>query len=113
MVIICTGSGIGPVLSLLKGAPNLEGLRLLWSTKNPQRTYKKEILDDVFAADPNAVVIDTSISPRPNLCELGYKLYDDSKAEAVFVISNPIVTREVVYELESRGIPTFAPIFDS
>jgi phosphoribosylamine-glycine ligase len=34
-------------------------------------------------------------------------------AEAVCVISNPVLTARIVYELESRGIPAFGPIFDS
>jgi hypothetical protein len=50
---------------------------------------------------------------RQDLLEPAYKMYREYDAEAVFIISNPRVTRRLVYGLEARGIPTFAPIFDS
>ena len=73
-------------------------------------------MDEIFIADPAAVVLDTKIlnkDRRPDLLRLAYGLYQESSAEAVFVISNQKVTEKLVYELESRGVPTFAPIFDS
>jgi hypothetical protein len=85
----------------------------LWSTKDPETTYQKDIIDHVKIADPHAVILNTTITGRPDLIQEAYTLYQDSGAEAVFVISNPRVTRKVVYALESRGVPTFAPIFDS
>ncbi|ETN44250.1 uncharacterized protein HMPREF1541_10801 [Cyphellophora europaea CBS 101466] len=113
MVLVATGSGIGPVLSLLQAKRKLGFIRLLWSTKDPIKTYGQRVMDNVMAADPNAVIINTSVDRRPNLLELAHGMYVDSQAEAVFVISNPRVTRKTVYGLESRGVPTFAPIFDS
>jgi NAD(P)H-flavin reductase len=112
MVIVTTGSGIGPVMSLLNAGRNLN-VRLLWSTRDPLKTYGQSIIDDAYRADPNAVIINTSTNKRPELAELAYDLYLESKSEAVFLISNPKVTRKFVYSLESRGVPTFAPIFDS
>jgi hypothetical protein len=38
---------------------------------------------------------------------------EEFQAEAVFVISNPPITRRIVYEFESHGIPAYGPIFDS
>lgn len=113
MVLVATGSGIGPVLSLLKGNCRLGDVRVLWSTKDPSIYYGQAIIDDVYAADPNAVIINTTIFKRPDLLERAHSMYVDSEAEAVFVISNPLVTRKTVYGLESRGVPCFAPIFDS
>lgn len=101
------------MLSLLKGTKRPFDVRLVWSTKSPQATYKRAIIDDVYAADPNALVIDTGHNKRPNLVELAWKMYVESEAEAIFLISNPDVTKKVVYALESRGAPIFAPIFDS
>jgi len=111
MVLVATGSGIGPVLSLLY-ARNLNA-RILWSTPDPTSTYQQGIVDQILLGDPHALIINTSKSGRPDLVSEAYKLYHASKAEAVFIISNPKVTRKVVYGLESRGVPTFAPIFDS
>jgi hypothetical protein len=112
MVLVATGSGIGPILSLLTA----RGIkcRILWSTKDPVRTYRQRIVDDVLNADANAIIINTNVrKERPDLVQEAYKLYKDSDSEAVFVISNPVVTPKVVFGLESRGVPTFAPIFDA
>lgn len=111
MVLVATGSGIGPVLSLLY-ARNIR-CRILWSTKDPEHTYRRDIIEQVKGADPDAVILNTTISGRPNLVQEAYNMYRTSGAEAVFVISNPSVTRKLVYSLESRGVPIFAPIFDS
>lgn len=113
LVLVATGSGIGPVISLLY-ARNIE-CRIIWSTKDPIKTFGQEIVDRVKEADPQAPIFNTSLkgSPHPDLVLEAYKLYRQSQAEAVFIVSNPRTTRKFVYGLESRGIPTFAPIFDS
>lgn len=77
------------------------------------RTYKQAVIDDVRLADEKAMIINTSTQARPNLVREAYRLYKDIGAEAVFVISNKEATQNIVYGLESRGIPAFAPIFDS
>ena len=112
LVLVATGSGIGPILSLLTA----RGIkcRILWSTKDPVKTYRHGILDTVLIADRDALIINTSNGQtRPDLVQEAHHLYKDSNAEAIFVISNPAVTRKVVFGLESRGLPTFAPVFDS
>lgn len=114
LVIVATGSGIGPVLSLIS-ARDIR-CRILWSARRPQHTYGDAIVDEVFTADPAALFFDTSIATagqRPDLVRWAYTLYRTSGAEAVFVISNQAVTEELVRELEPRGVPIFAPIFDS
>ncbi|KAJ9638611.1 hypothetical protein H2204_004087 [Knufia peltigerae] len=111
MVLVATGSGIGPVLSLL--AKRDISCRILWSTPHPERTYKAGVIEAVQRADPEAVIINTTVAGRPDLARYTYDLYMSSGAEACFIISNPKVTRRVVYALESRGVPIFAPIFDS
>jgi hypothetical protein len=111
LILVATGSGIGPILSLLH-ARDLN-CRILWSTPDPELTYKKGIINHVRRGDPDAIIINTTVSGRPNLVQQAYDLYKDYDAEAVFIISNPRVTRKFVYALESRGVPTFAPIFDS
>ena len=111
VVLVATGSGIGPVLSLLTKVKI--NCRILWSTPNPEATYSSRVIDNVCQADPTAIIINTSVSGRPDLVNQSYELYAKSRAEAIFIISNPRVTRTVVYGLESRGVPIFAPIFDS
>lgn len=111
LVFVTTGSGIGPVLSMLISHP--VPCRLLWSTPSPLQTYGENIMQAVANADPDALIIDTRASGRPDIVALTYHLYLEAKAEAVFVISNPQLTRKVVYGMESRGIPAYGPIWDS
>lgn len=112
IVVVATGSGIAPILSLFH-APGLE-CKVLWSTPGPpEKVFAPYIVDYVKQKDPEAVIINTREAGRPNLVEEAWKIYKRSSAEAVFIISNAAVTRKFVYGLESRGVPTFAPIFDS
>ena len=111
VVIVATGSGIGPCLSMLVSHPI--PARILWSTPNPLQTYGDNIVQAVVKADPQAMIINTRAFGRPDMVALTYHLYLESKAEAVFIISNPSLTRKVVYGMESRGIPAYGPIWDS
>lgn len=115
-VIVTTGSGIGPCLSILLD-PATERrdikMQVLWSTPKPLDTYGPEIYNAVLKVDPGAVIIDTRARGRPDMVAMTYQLYVESQAEAVFVISNPALTRKIVYAMESRGVPAFGPIWDS
>jgi hypothetical protein len=44
---------------------------------------------------------------------LTWKLYRQSGAEAVLVISNKRFTKQIVFDMERRGIPAYGAIFDS
>ncbi|MCJ1463180.1 hypothetical protein MMC07_001785 [Pseudocyphellaria aurata] len=111
VVIVTTGSGIGPCLSMLIGHPL--DCRIIWSTPNPVQTYGESIVDAVAKADPQAMIINTRASGRPDMVALTYHMYLECGAEAVFCISNPALTRKVVYGMESRGVPAYGPIWDS
>jgi hypothetical protein len=112
VVIVTTGSGIGPCLGVMQDIPKT-ACRVLWSTPSPWQTYGEEICNTVLRVDPRALIIDTRASGRPDLVQLTYYLYMESGAEAVFCISNPMLTRKVVYGMEGRGVPAFGPIWDS
>ena len=111
VIVVTTGSGIGPCLGVIQDVQTK--CRVIWSTPSPMATYGWEICEAVKRVDQNAVIIDTRRDGRPDLLGLAWKLYNLEKAEAVFVISNPKLTRKVVYGLESRGVPAFGPIWDS
>ncbi|KAI4116614.1 MAG: hypothetical protein LQ345_003000 [Seirophora villosa] len=111
IIMVTTGSGIGPVLSMLVSHPM--PCRLLWSTPDPEKTYGENIMESVCKVDPDAMIINTRVSGRPDMVALAYHLYVQSNAEAVFCISNASLTRKVVYGLESRGVPAYGPIWDS
>lgn len=111
VVYVGTGSGIGPILPhLLKGmVPN----RLIWSTRSPRATYGDAIVDEIEASTENPLIWDTDARGKPNLSSLALQAVRESGAEAVIVISNQKLTRRVVHDMESLGIPAYGAIWDS
>lgn len=112
IVIVTTGSGIGPALSFMNVRPHWP-MRVIWSARDPENTYGLEIINAVLRADRRAIIVDTKKTGHPNMPALTYAAYESFGAEAVMVVSNPAVTGKVVFEMESRGVPAFGPIFDS
>ncbi|KAH8424794.1 uncharacterized protein LDX57_002537 [Aspergillus melleus] len=112
VVVVTTGSGIGPCLSFLS-EPSRPSLRIIWQTRNPTRTYGRDVVNLVRQLDPNPLVIDTNSSGRVDMVPVVQELVREFEAEAVCVISNPVLTKKVVFELEASGVPAFGPIFDS
>lgn len=112
MILIATGSGIGPCLSFL-GDDNRPAMRVLWQTRTPLKTYGKRLIELVHRLDPNPVILDTTKDGRIEMLPIAIKLYREFNAEAVCVISNPKMTKQLVYDLECRRIPAYGPIFDS
>lgn len=111
VIWVATGSGIGPCLPhlLLNETPSL----LIWATRNPEKTYGKELVDEILAVQPNAIIWDTDANGKPDLVKLTYKAYKDFNAEAVICISNQKLTEKVVHNMEYLGIPAYGAIWDS
>ena len=111
VVLVATGSGIGPVLGHLLDTS--VPARLVWVTKNPRLTYGDGFVDEIEAAQPEAMIWDTGALGKPDVLQLAYAAYVQSGAEAVICVSNRTVTSKVVHGLERCGIPAFGPIWDS
>ncbi|KAF4465907.1 non-ribosomal peptide synthetase [Fusarium albosuccineum] len=111
VVLIATGSGIGPVLGHIQN-PSC-ATQLIWSTKNPEGTFGKELCQTITERIPNAVIHDTKKQGRPDLVKMGYNLVKSFQAEAVIIIANEKITKKVVYGLETRGVPAYGAIWDS
>ena len=111
VIWVATGSGIGPCLPhlLLNETPSL----LIWATRNPENTYGKELVNEILAVQPNAIIWDTDANGKPDLVKLSYKAYKDFDAEAVICISNQKLTEKVVHNMEYLGIPAYGAIWDS
>jgi hypothetical protein len=111
VVFVVTGSGIGPGLGhiLADELPT----KLVWVTREPRRTYGDGLVDEVLAAQPDALIWDTDALGKPDVLALAHRIYVESGAEAVVCISNRTLTWRVVHGLEQRGIPAFGPIWDS
>jgi hypothetical protein len=111
VVYVATGSGIGPLLGQIL-ANRVPG-RLVWSTRDPRKTYGDALVDEVHAAAPDAVIWDTTAQGKPDLAALAVTAVARFDAEAVFIVSNKPTTFALVHDLERQGIPAFGPIWDS
>ncbi|KAM7184530.1 hypothetical protein V8F20_012176 [Naviculisporaceae sp. PSN 640] len=123
-IIMATGSGIAPCLSLFVQKPE-HPVRIIWSAPSPLETYGRAVVDLLYKTDPKAIIIDTRKTGRPDLVKIGYRVWEESQpkengerkevppCEALVIISNQKVTKKVVYGLESRGVPAYGAIFDS
>ncbi|CAL2092297.1 hypothetical protein [Tenacibaculum sp. 190524A02b] len=111
VIWVATGSGIGPCLPhlLLNETPSI----LVWATRNPAKTYGEELVNEIKAVQPNAIIWDTDADGKPDLVKLAYKTYKEFDAEAVICISNQKLTQKVVHGMEERGIPAYGAIWDS
>jgi hypothetical protein len=112
IIVVATGSGIGPALSFMNVRPDWP-MRVIWSARDPATTYGIEVINAVLRADRRAIIVDTKMLGYPDMPALTYAAYESFGAEAVMVVSNPVVTSKVVFAMESRGFPAFGPIFDS
>jgi hypothetical protein len=111
VVYVVTGSGIGPALGQILAAR--VPAQLVWSTRDPRATYGDALVDEVLAAQPDAIIWDTTRHGKPDLVALADRAYRDFDAEAVLIVSNKPATTHLVHAFERRGIPAFGPIFDS
>ncbi len=111
VIYVATGSGIGPCLPHLLAAEVPS--RLVWATRDPYATYGQELVDEILAVQPDALVWDTSLHGKPDMVRLAHAAYRDFGAEAVICISNKKLTWQVVHGLERRGIPAYGAIWDS
>ncbi|KAJ5311798.1 hypothetical protein N7476_007658 [Penicillium atrosanguineum] len=112
IIIVTTGSGIGPCLGFL-GDENRPLIKVIWQTRSPLTTYGQEVLDLVHRMGPDPIIMDTTNDGRVDMLPVVRQQFKEFEAEAVFVISNPTMTQKVIYEFESQGIPAYGPIFDS
>lgn len=99
VVIVTTGSGIGPVLSYLVGDKRNGKCRIIWAGESisfmrpgqlanisvvpdPICTYGKETVESVKQIDPSAIIWNTRKLGRPDLVRIAYHYYVEFGAEA-------------------------------
>lgn len=111
VVVMATGTGIGPTLSFFQCHPEW-ACRVVWTVRSPESSFGPAINAAVRKSDPNAVVYDT-FHGRPDIVALAYAAYKEFEAEAVIIISNPVLTQKVVYAMETRGVAAYGAIWDS
>jgi hypothetical protein len=113
VVIMATGSGIGPCLAVFGQIPRTR-IRIIWLAPSPRKIFGDKIYDAVLRQDPEAIIWDTrKDGRRPDISQMAADLYHKIDAEAVFFISNRALTRSTIMGLRKRDIAAFAPVFDS
>jgi len=110
-IIIATGAGMAPYLSVLP-LLSRESHRLIWVGRAFRECFGEDFCDMVFAW-PDLILIDTTKVGRPDLPVLAAENYRSFGADAVFVGSNPEGTRRIVSGCRELGIPAFGPSWDS
>jgi hypothetical protein len=110
-VIIATGAGMAPYLSLLSVLPR-GGHRLIWVGRSFRECFGDKLYE-LALQWPDLVLVDTATSGRPDLTALAVEHYRSFGADAVFVGSNPEGTRQIVNGCRAVGIPAFGPSWDS
>ncbi|WP_432897616.1 hypothetical protein ACQP1S_19890 [Micromonospora matsumotoense] len=111
VVYVATGSGIGPVLPhlLAEQVP----ARLVWVARRHRETFGADLVDEILAHQPDALLWDTARDGKPDMLRLAWQAYREFDAEAVICISNRPLTWQVVRGMEERGVPAYGAIWDS
>lgn len=118
LLLVATGAGIGPVLSLLT-SPTIRRMRdagrlvkVLWTVYAPEAEHWRFVQDIIRAVDPEPVIYD-SRQARPDVAFEAKYLASTREIEAVMVVSNPGVTAAVVRGVKAQGGCAYGAVFDS
>ncbi|KAK3652203.1 hypothetical protein LTR56_005336 [Elasticomyces elasticus] len=113
VVIMATGSGIGPCLAAFGHLPHTQ-MHIIWTAPSPRKIFGDAIYEAVLSQDPQATIWDTrKDGRRPDMVKMAEELYRRTEAEAVFFISNRNLTRVTIAALRKRNVAAYAPVFDS
>jgi ferredoxin-NADP reductase len=110
VVVIATGAGIAPVIPHV--IANSHKLCIVWIGNEHKQTYG-EILWSLLDSHPRCNIFDTGIYGRPNVEELTIQAVRDFGAQAVFCVSNKVVTEKLVKTCLRKGIPAYGATWDS
>jgi hypothetical protein len=118
LLLVATGAGIGPMLSLLS-SPAIrkmrdEGkqVRVMWCVFDPNALHWAFVQKVIRDVDPLPKIFD-SRNGRPDMAFEARVMAQVSGIEAVMVVSNPKVTNEVVREVKAHGGAAYGAVFDS
>jgi hypothetical protein len=111
VVLVATGSGIGPMLGHLldTSVPS----RLVWVTKNPRRTYGDQLIDEIEGAHPDALIWEPASAASPAFCSRRMPPTSNRARRPSSASSTGPSPGSWCTGLTRRGIPAFGPIWDS
>jgi hypothetical protein len=118
LLLVATGAGIGPLLSLLT-SPTIANMkakgkrvRVMWCVYDPYAEHWKFVVDAIRAVDAFPRIFD-SRDGRPELAFEAQYLMQSEGVEACMCVSNLRVTEEVVSEVQGSGGVAYGAVFDS
>jgi len=118
LLLIATGAGIGPLLSLLS-SPAIahmreqgKQVRVMWVVYDSNAEHWGFAQDIIRRVDPEPKIFD-SREGRPDVACEAEVMKKECELEAVMVVSNPKATREVVERIKGNGGAAYGAVFDS
>lgn len=118
LLLVATGAGIGPMLSLLSSPAiarmRAQGrvVRVMWCVYDPNAAHWEFVQQIIRAVDPAPRIFDSRLG-RPDIAFEARDLADKENIEAVMVVSNKKVTNQVVAEVKGHGGAAYGAVFDS
>ncbi|KAL1799599.1 hypothetical protein ACET3X_003636 [Alternaria dauci] len=118
LLLVATGAGIGPLLSLLsspaiahmreQGKP----VRVMWCVYDPNAVHWRFVQDIIRRVDPEPKIFD-SRDGRPDMAFEADFMKRECGLEAAMVVSNAALTREMVERIKGNGGAAYGAVFDS
>ncbi|KIP03712.1 hypothetical protein PHLGIDRAFT_25971 [Phlebiopsis gigantea 11061_1 CR5-6] len=112
-IAICTGSGIGAVLST---TVQLENWFLIWIGSDMEKSFGPVLFDMIHRTIPKEryILFDTKKEGRrPDTMKMLKDVYAAFKAEVVIITSNPAGNAELMQGCKENGMHSFGPLWDS
>ncbi|KAF7793497.1 hypothetical protein EIP86_004609 [Pleurotus ostreatoroseus] len=112
-IAICTGSGIGAVLST---CVQLDNWFLIWIGSDMEKTFGPVLFDMIHRTIPKEryILFDTKKEGRrPDTMKMLKDIYVSFKAEVVLITSNPVGNAELMQGCKENGMHAFGPLWDS
>ncbi|PSS36813.1 hypothetical protein PHLCEN_2v1357 [Hermanssonia centrifuga] len=112
-IAICTGSGIGAVLST---CVQLDNWFLIWIGSDMEKTFGPVLFDMIHRTIPKEryILFDTKKEGRrPDTMKMLKDIYVSFKAEVVLITSNPVGNAELMQGCKENGMHSFGPLWDS
>ncbi|KAI0785404.1 hypothetical protein BC629DRAFT_1593878 [Irpex lacteus] len=112
-IAICTGSGIGAVLSTTL---QLDNWFLIWIGSDMEKTFGPVLFEMIARRMPKEryILFDTKKEGRrPDTMKMLKDIYVAFKAEVVLITSNPAGNAELMQGCKENGMHSFGPLWDS
>lgn len=118
VLLVATGAGIGPMLSLLsspavsKMRHDGKSVKVMWCVYDPEAPHWRFVQETIRRVDPFPKIFD-SRQGRPDMAFEARYMAHTHNIEAVMIVSNKKVTDEVVDEVKAHGGAAYGAVFDS